>query len=298
MSPPRVTALVVNYSTPVLTRECVDGLRAQRGVTPTVIVVDNSAHLEQAVRLRDVVPDTQIVETDRNRGFAAGVNAGIAAAWAHQPDFLWVVTPDVIAEPDCLAALVAAMTNDTRLGICGPAIEAAGEWIVGCRLIERLGFLVKMDSVAAEDVGRSSRVRGTDFVEGGSMLIRAEAARQIGTLRPEFFMYYEECEYCLRARDLGWTMGVVESARVHTRARRAERNERSRFLVRNAIVLARMRRRYVVIAALRGAAEAVVRAALGRGSAVDGLRAVREGLSLPIAGAPDVAPRAAHHPHS
>lgn len=114
------------------------------------------------------------------------------------------------------------------------------------------------------------------------MLIRAEAARQIGLFRLEFFLYYEECEYCLRARDLGWSLAVIPAARVRTRARKTERNARSYYLIRNSIVLARLRREYAAAAVVRGIVETGMRSIRQPAFFAGGLRAVRDGLSLAI----------------
>jgi GT2 family glycosyltransferase len=281
-TPRRVAAIVVNYSTPELTAACVGHLRAQDTAQLDVVVVDNASSAAQLDCLRHLLPEERIIETGRNLGFADGLNAGMHYAWALNPDFLWMVTPDAKADPGCLSAMVDAMDRDKGLGICGPVIDAAGEWIVGCRLIEPLGFLVRIKSARAARIDALPGAVATDFVEGCSMLIRADTARQVGLFRPEFFLYYEECEYCLRARDLGWRLAVIPAARVRTRARKVERNARSYYLIRNSIVLARLRRKHVATAVVRGIVETAVHATRQPTFLAAGLRAVRDGLSLTL----------------
>lgn len=280
--PRRVAAIVVNYSTPELTADCVGRLRAQDAAQIHVVVVDNTSSAAQSERLRQLLHGERIIETGRNLGFADGLNVGMRDVEPLNPDFLWVVTPDAAVAPGCLSAMLAAMDQDDRLGICGPVIDAAGEWIVGCQLFEKLGFWVRIKSVRPERIAALPATVATDFVEGCSMLIRADAAKQVGAFRLEFFLYYEECEYCLRARDLGWRMAVVPGALVRTRARKTERNKRSYYLIRNSIVLARVRKAHLVAAVARGLVEASVRAVRQPGFLTAGFRAVKDGLSLPV----------------
>lgn len=281
-SSPTVVAVIVNYKTADLAAECVRLVRAQVGADVRVIVVDNDSGQQQVDRLRDLLPGERIIETSRNQGFAGGVNAGVEAAWSENPDFLWVVTPDMAAQPDCLPHMLAAMQDDARLGICGPAINADGEWIVGCRLVEPLGFMTRIDTARPDAVAALPRVMPTDFVEGGAMLIRAETARDVGAFRLEFFLYYEESEYCLRARDRGWRLGVVPAAQVHTRARKADRNSRQYYLIRNSIMLARMRHRHVAAAVVRGAVETCLRSLSRPAFFPMGVRALRHGVRISV----------------
>jgi GT2 family glycosyltransferase len=284
--PRRVVAIVVNYSTPDLTASCVEHLRAQDVPDLDIVIVDNGSAPAQLARLRQLLPDERIVETDCNLGFAGGLNAGIDTAWLMDPEFLWLVTPDAVADLGCLSAMLDAMRQDERLGICGPVIDAAGEWITAWRLIERLGFMVRIQSVRQAHLATLPASIATDFVEGCSMFVRAETARQVGLFRLDFFLYYEECEYCLRAHDLGWHLAVISRARVHTRARRQDRNRRSYYLIRNGIVLARIRRKHVVAAVVRGVIETGLRATRQPAFLAAGLRAVRDGLSMALTSTP------------
>jgi GT2 family glycosyltransferase len=279
---PRVHAVVVHYADAAQTAECVRSLRSQSGIGVSgVDVIDNSTGRD-ALELRRLLPDLVITETQRNLGFADGVNVGMDRARATAPDFIWVITPDAVPAPDCLQYLLEAMAADDRIGICGPLIDASGELIAGCRLIEYLGFLVVVHSVGEAELSELPQVRHTDFVEGCSMLIRAETASRLAPFRTEFFLYYEECEYCLRARDAGWGLAVACKARVVTRARRSERNLRGYYLMRNSVLMARIRRRFVAMAVMRNLAQAFVRGVTKPRALVDGIRAVRDGLSVSL----------------
>jgi GT2 family glycosyltransferase len=176
----RVNVIVVHYADPIQTESCVRHLRAQHpAVVEDIQVIDNSVGRD-AEELRRLLPSESICETGRNLGFADGVNVGMTRVCASDPDFVWVVTPDAMPDPQCLRVLLQAMVADSELGICGPVIDADGELIVGCRLVEALGFLVRINTIAPEALETLPKVLPTDFVEGCSMLIRTDAARALG----------------------------------------------------------------------------------------------------------------------
>ncbi len=93
----------------------------------------------------------------------------------------------------------------------------------------------------------------TDYVDGGAIMLRRLVVEEIGLFRTDFFMYFDETEYCLRAKLHGWKSVIVGRSCVHTRPIREERHQRTFYMVRNSVLLARIQRRYVVTTILRHA---------------------------------------------
>jgi GT2 family glycosyltransferase len=181
------------------------------------VVVDNGSRpaerdaLAAAAAARDRV---DVIRLPVNRGFAAAVNVGLEAVFARDVAAALVVNDDAELEPGTLAALRAHAERDPGAGIIAPIVLDAdtGEEVSrGERVVLPLVCLPR----------RWLRVRGwaiapyeVSGVLGVAFLITRECFAQVGPLSEEFFAYYEEVEYWLRARAAGVRLVVVPAARV------------------------------------------------------------------------------------
>ncbi len=202
-------------------------------------------------------PWVEVIGGAQNLGFGAGANAGIRRALEAGAELVWLLTPDVLVEPQTLPCLVRVMQQDAQLGVCGPVIRAGRRSITGCRLWPWMGFYARLRTAGPEMGTRSAPLLPTDYVDGGCMLVRSELLREIGLLREDFFLYYEDAEFCLRARRAGWRLAVVGSARTHTRPLNVDRNDRTYYLVRNSLWLARLEKRFLLRTLARHVLQAV-----------------------------------------
>jgi GT2 family glycosyltransferase len=281
---PPVGIVVLNYATPAETVECVRKLRDQDYPCFEIFIVDNASPDGSEQRLRAELPGETIVQRGRNLGYGDGNNLGMEIALRCGAEFVWIVSPDVHAAPDCLAHLVALMRSAPDIGISGPVIQADDRTVVRWTLAEALGFQAWAHTVSECRLAAQPERLDTGFVEGGAILIRATVVREIGAFRTDFFLYYEECEYCLRARDAGWALAVCTRARVRTRRNKDNRNTRYYYMTRNSIALARLRRRYVARSVAKSMLLLPLYMLLKGQKASTGLRAVRDGLRMSLTG--------------
>ncbi|MEY4373977.1 MAG: hypothetical protein RL760_143 [Candidatus Eisenbacteria bacterium] len=204
-----ITAVVVTYESTAVLERCLASLRAaapRRGVR--IVVADNASRDGTADRAAALLGDSDVVRLAENRGFAAGVNAGFAAA---STPFVAVVNPDVEIPAGGLDALVEVLERHPEAGLVGPAVVTdAGsleatvgafptperEWAHSW-LLDRLGWPGRF-------VAPPARTAAVDWVSGCAWLVRAEAARAVGPLDEAYFMYYEDVDWCRRMHDAGW----------------------------------------------------------------------------------------------
>jgi GT2 family glycosyltransferase len=224
--------VIVNYRTADLTLDCLESLQEEvHSVSGTrVVVVDNAsgddsvARLEAAVRTRGWA---SIEPLERNRGFAAGNNAAIrpVLAAANPPRYVLLLNPDTIVRPGALRALVDFMDSRPDVGIAGSRLEepdgtpqrsafrfpsVLGELEGGLRLGAASRLLGRW--VVAPEVPAGPGL--TDWVAGACMMIRTTIFTAIGLLDEGYFMYFEEVDFCHRARRAGWPCWYVPAARV------------------------------------------------------------------------------------
>ncbi len=210
--------------------------KAESGVLPRPAI----HALERAERLVEVIGCAQ------NLGFAGGANAGIHRALKAGAELVCLLSPDVLVDPQTLPCLVRAMAQDAQLGICGPVLRMGEQYISGCHMWPRLGYYARLRPAPAETAARLAPLLPTDYVDGGCMLVRSRLFGEIGLLREDFFLYYEDAEFCLRARRAGWRLAVVGGARAHTRPPYVDRNNRIYYLVRNSLWFARLEKRFLL----------------------------------------------------
>lgn len=283
-----VYAVVVNYNSADQTVACVQSLRAIHHPRLSVIVVDNCSPDRSEEELRRRLPDVTILPSGRNLGYGFGCNVGIKHALGCGADLVWLVTPDCRVQRDSLQVLVDAFARHPRLGICGPILRAAGRYLASFRVRAWLGYLPTATVVPEEQLGALADLVPTDYVDGGCAMLRTAMVHQIGPLREDFFLYYEDTEYSLRARDAGWSVAIASHALATTgRATGEERNNRFSLMIRNSILLARVRRRFRLLTFARYAAAVILhlcylrRQQIARFPAV-ALNAVWEGLRKPL----------------
>lgn len=223
-----VYAIVVNFRTPDLTAAAVARLRdgAPDDRDLVVYIVDNGSGDDSVARLRATCPETILIASSSNLGFAGGNNLALrdilatAPAGAARDDaFVLLLNSDVAVEPETLPACLAFMDDHPRVGIVGPRLLLPdGSLDLACRrgfptpsrafwkltgLAKRFpnnprftGYnLTHLDEMATTEV---------DSVVGAFMLVRLGAIDQTGLLDDTFFMYGEDLDWAYRMKARGW----------------------------------------------------------------------------------------------
>jgi GT2 family glycosyltransferase len=207
--PASVVCVLLNWNGWRDTVPCIQTLLTQDAPL-TIIVVDNASTDDSVQRIHAAFPQIEVLQAGANHGFAAGCNVGIRHALGARADFVWLLNNDTLAPPDTLAKLVSA-AQDTHIGITGTVLR----------------FLHDPASVQAWGGGTVSRRSGfsshflqphaltpNSFLTFASVLIRREVFESIGLLDENYFMYFEDADFCVRTRDAGWHMKVAADTAV------------------------------------------------------------------------------------
>ncbi|MFJ9645547.1 glycosyltransferase [Streptomyces sp. NPDC004244] len=202
------------------------------GLDWRLVVADNDSADGTADLVRSLAPDATVVQTGRNAGYAAGVNAALAAAAGWEGGFraALVCNPDVRMRTGCAARLVDALdtplSGGRRVGISVPLLyeedgalhhslrresrvtRALGEAVIGNRRAGRFPLLSEL--VTDPEAYRRSTV--ADWATGALMALSRTCLDACGPWDESFFLYSEETEYCLRARDHGFATRLEPAA--------------------------------------------------------------------------------------
>jgi GT2 family glycosyltransferase len=149
-----------------------------------------------------------LIDNLANLGFAAGSNVGIRWALGAGCDFVWLLNNDTVVAPRTLSALIAGAERDSRAGAVGSVqldySRPGRVQMVGGRVFPALGSSRKLGKGMAATEAAACRVRDLEFVSGCSVLLGCAALRDVGLLDESYFVYWEDADWCVRARRSGY----------------------------------------------------------------------------------------------
>lgn len=214
MSSPKVIALILNWNLLDHTRRCVESLRRSDYPNLDVVVIDNGSRPEVYGRLRQDLPDVEIVRSEMNLGFAEGNNLGLRYVLERSAEYALVLNNDTVVDPHMISQLVAAGEEYPEAGLIGPIIYYLDSpdrvWFAGYRFVHgiyilRRGLHLRPPLQPVEEV---------EFVSGCGVLIRRTVLEQVGLFSGEYFMYYEDLDLCFRASAAGNRILCVTDAKM------------------------------------------------------------------------------------
>ncbi|MEZ6140488.1 MAG: glycosyltransferase family 2 protein [Zavarzinella sp.] len=233
-TPPEVSIIVVNYKTARLVADLLQSIALQvlSEANIHVIVVDNASPDNSWVELQSMqashkYPWVHLIQAPHNRGFSAGNNVGIRYAQQKFPNthFFHLLNPDTLVHAGAIRELVQAFEQYPTVGIAGSRMENPdGSFQTGgfrfpgifSELEEAIRFKWCTRLLARWQIMLPDSAVSTycDWVCGASMMIRREVIEEIGPFDEDFFLYFEEVDFCHRAADVGWNCCYVPSSRV------------------------------------------------------------------------------------
>ncbi len=227
--------VIVNYRTAPLT---IDSLRAlvpevQSLPGTHVTVVDNDSQDGSAEKIGAAIASegwgdwATLIPSSLNGGYSYGNNLAIRPVLEtdNPPDYFLLLNPDTQVRPGALKALVDFMEQHAEVGIAGSSFENrdGAPWLTAFRFptvlseLEngiRLGLVSKLLSrwTVAQDM--TDQPQQVDWLPGASMMVRRQVFDSIGLMDEEYFLYYEETDFCLQANRAGWSCWYVPQSRV------------------------------------------------------------------------------------
>jgi GT2 family glycosyltransferase len=225
--PHDIVVSIINFRTAELTLDCVRSVLADRGdIDLHVVVVDNASgdgserRIAEWINAQPADTPVSLVASARNTGFSGGHNQGITFAEAHH---YLLLNSDAILRRGFLAAILAAAARSSQAGIIAPRLEAEdGTPQVNTFRFHRplsefsraavtgpIARLLRKYTVALAPEPDPDEVEWASFA---CILLRQEMIDEIGPMDEGYFLYFEDAEYCLRARRAGWRIALAPDA--------------------------------------------------------------------------------------
>jgi GT2 family glycosyltransferase len=214
---PPVTAVVLNWNRPQDTINCLRSLADAAYPALDVIVVDNGSTDHSVATVRATFPEATLLVNERNLGYAAGNNIGIARALRGAAALVLVINNDATVERGAIQELVHAASRHPGAGALVPKIVYAQEperiWAAGARWAA-IPPRVKLVGLNALDSPHFDQPRELAYATGCAWLLSRPALEELGGFDAGYFMYQEDYDFCFRLRAAGYTLHYVPAARV------------------------------------------------------------------------------------
>lgn len=214
-----ITYCVVNNDGREYLLACLDAIARHHppDLESEVLVLDNASSDGSAEAAREAFPDVEVIELEEKQGKAANDSLLMARARGR---YCLLLNEDSEVREGCTEALFRALEEEPRAGAAGARLfDAEGRpyacaWrFPGVRSAVVGAFFLHRRLTVQSD---GDRTREVDWAQSSALMVRTEAAREIGFLDPEFFVYYDECDFCLRLAKAGWkTLFVPGAEAVH-----------------------------------------------------------------------------------
>ena len=212
----KVSIITVNFNQPKVTEELLQSIPATYG-NLEIIVVDNGSKVISINNWQANYPQVKFIRSEENLGFAGGNNLGIKEATG---DYLFLVNNDTEFTAGLIEKLVAVMDSKPEVGMISPMIKYYSDK----NLIQYAGY-TQMNyytcrnsciGLREKDTGQYNNITApTAYCHGAAMMIRREAIEKAGLMSENFFLYYEEVDWCEHIKRAGYEAWVCTEALIY-----------------------------------------------------------------------------------
>lgn len=208
----KVAVVILNYRVKDLLVECVKSVQKSSYKDIRIYVVDNDSRdgLEKEIEKMDGV---KFIQTGANLGYTGGNNIGIKKALEDGANFIFILNPDTEVDPSCISEGLAVM-EDEQVGVVGPKIlfpDKKTIWYAG-GILDKLNVIGSHRGADEKDCSQYDAEEETDYVSGAAMLVKAEVFEKIGLFDERYFLYYEDSDFCHRAKQSGFKIMYAPKA--------------------------------------------------------------------------------------
>jgi N-acetylglucosaminyl-diphospho-decaprenol L-rhamnosyltransferase len=233
-----LSIVIVNWNTRDLLRECLKSVYGSKGqFTFETVVVDNCSRDGSCAMVGAEFPQVHVIESEINGGYAYANNLGLRRFHAR---YYLLLNSDTVLPPHALEQMIEFMDTHPEAGMAGPKLVLAdGSLDLACRrsfpTVENSFYKLFGLSRLFPKSKRFGRYNLTyldpdetaevDSVVGAFMMVRGEVIEQVGGLDESYFMYAEDLDWALRAKQAGWKVYYYPEVTVlHYKRKASEQN--------------------------------------------------------------------------
>jgi GT2 family glycosyltransferase len=210
---PKVSIVTINYNQTELTGELIRSLQAQSFQDYELIVVDNASRENPFPYLKRIAPDLIAIESEQNLGFSGGNNLGIQQSTG---DYIFLINNDAEVVEGSIPRLLACFERYENVGAVSPKLyyeypDRTNPLVqyVGATPMNPLTGRNKIIGNRQLDHAKfNQEAHETNYAHGAAMMLPRAVIEQVGLMPEEFFLYYEELDWCEQIWRAGYRIFV------------------------------------------------------------------------------------------
>lgn len=215
---PKVYFIVLNFNAYKDTIECLKSLKAITYPNYEIVVVDNASKDNSFEKISETFKDITLLRSENNYGYANGNNIGIKYTLSKKAEYVCILNNDVVVEKNFLEPLMERMLIEPQLGLIGPCIcdfyQRDHIQAMGSSLNMVTGLTrARLKNDLWEEHKEEEREVG--YLGGACFIIKAEVFNKIGFIPENYFLFFEETEFCLKALQSEFKMLCLAKSRVY-----------------------------------------------------------------------------------
>jgi len=221
-----LSIIIVSYNTKKLLKNCIESIyETAKNMNYEIIVVDNASVDGSPELIEEEFNSVALIKNKANLGFARANNQAIKLAKGR---YLLLLNSDTILREGTIETMVHFIERTPRAAAVGPKVVGADG------TLQNKGFffpsiffsvviLFGINRFFPEKIKRrlfpqfywdENDVREVDYLEGSCLLLRKEAVDEVGLLPEEYFMYFEDAEWCFRAKERDYEIWYLPTAEI------------------------------------------------------------------------------------
>jgi GT2 family glycosyltransferase len=239
MSYPSIGIIILTYNSEKYIRSCVSSVLKSTYINYEILIIDNAstdktmeylsddfhvsirgAH-KKLPKYKKKTNNIFVIQNKYNSGYAAGNNIGINYFLKRCVDYVLLLNPDTIVDENLLRECSDVLRHNTNAGIVGPIITYLNEpdkiWFAGGYFNKLFCYtrhpnMNKMINTFDTSDTFDTLCKSTDFITGACMMVKAEVFKYAGLLPEDYFMYFEDVDFCRRVIQNQYTCMLVNKA--------------------------------------------------------------------------------------
>jgi GT2 family glycosyltransferase len=234
---PKVFIIILNWNNWPDTLECLESLKNNDYPNYQVVIIDNGS-------TEKLQTDFKVIYNQKNLGFSGGNNVGIKYALEKGADYVLLLNNDTIVAKDFLSEMIKVAEKDKKIGMIGPQIYFYGDknriWFAGGQ-VNWLYNQGQMRGYNQIDKGQYDSSEETDYITGCCLLIKREVIKKIGLMPEDYFLYYEDTDWSLKAQQAGFKCLFVPRAKIWHKGSKSSQEGSASYIyyhIRNGLILA------------------------------------------------------------
>lgn len=230
----KVAIVILNYKNSKDTIECVESLEKINYKNFEIIIVDNDSRDNSVEILKNRFNGKHIIlDSKKNGGFAYGNNVGIKYALKNKADYILLINNDTTVEEDFLDILVETAEKDEKAGVTTGLImnyyDRNKIWYNGGEIDWNKFYGYHLNERG--NLSTLEEEKEITFATGCLMLIKKEVFERVGLLPEEYFMYYEDVDFCAMVKNKGYKIIYNSKSKIYHKVSASSGEEESPFAI-------------------------------------------------------------------